>query len=384
MSEISVLPIQSFAEAFFAHFGAQVNAHTDELVVDLPPQLAAHFNKTRLYLVFPTVQGKPRQLSPHEDLLVYGSRTFDLMLTLLNGQGETARLAYPRQVSVMLKAALGPSLRQPQFRLVETLVERQQNWYQIFNFRITYRSDEKEEIFETVVLDAKGHPNPQVETLLQHLPPLSQPPEVPAAFEPQPEQATDVIRQRANRHTVELQQQIKARLEKVLLRLNGFYQRLMAEVDTGQPEQDEQVRIDLQHELNRKIADELARHQLHISITPISTAVALLPSIDYRLSVTIHADNLTDVEQFAAPYDGLPAIDTATLPWLRWANYRWQYVKRDDYALYIGHHWLRGLAILVLDYSGTLLQWEQLGWLGFNKTPPEVMGQSSQNSNRLQ
>ena len=64
--------MKSFAETFFKSFGAQVSPQADELVVDLPPDLANTFGKSRLYLVFPqgTSQGEPRELSPTEDLLL--------------------------------------------------------------------------------------------------------------------------------------------------------------------------------------------------------------------------------------------------------------------------------------------------------------------------
>ena len=44
--------VRAFAEAFFAHFGARAFPLDDNLVVDLPPDLAAAFGKERLYLVF--------------------------------------------------------------------------------------------------------------------------------------------------------------------------------------------------------------------------------------------------------------------------------------------------------------------------------------------
>ena len=78
--------MKSFAENFFRHFGAQVEPQGDELIVHLLPDLAEVFGKPRLYLVF-AERGKTRDLSPVEDLLVYGSRTFDRMLTLLQDRG---------------------------------------------------------------------------------------------------------------------------------------------------------------------------------------------------------------------------------------------------------------------------------------------------------
>ncbi len=359
---MSASALRAFAEAFFTQFEAQIETSPAELVIDLPPRLADHFGKPRLYLVFPGAQDAPRDLSPHEDLLVYGSRTFDLMLALLDGQGETARLAYPRQVSLALEAAPGPSLRRPHFTVTETAVDRRQTWYQLFNFRVTYRSDEKEEAFETVVLDAAGQPAPAIEALLRQLAPLPRSPEAPpAAFTAQPEQAAAELRRRAALHAEELQQRIHARLERVLLRLTSFYQRRIDEIDSDPPEQDARLRAELQQELKRKIADELERHQLHIQLAPISTALALLPSVHVRLSVSAAGDK---VGGSATSLPALPPQAVAALQplSLRHERYRWQRIATEDYTLYIGHHWLWGITILALDYAGKLLQWQQYTW----------------------
>ena len=91
--------MRSFAESFFTRFGAATYPLDDELVVDLPPDLAAIFGKARLYLVFADNQSEPRELSPVEDLLIYGSRTFDQMIGLLAGRGEATQLALPTQVA---------------------------------------------------------------------------------------------------------------------------------------------------------------------------------------------------------------------------------------------------------------------------------------------
>jgi hypothetical protein len=368
--------LRTFAEAFFTQFEAQIEASPDELIIDLPPRLVGHFGKPRLYLVFPTAQGTPRVLSPHEDLLVYGSRTFDLMLALLDGQGETARLEYPRQVSLALADAPGPSLRRPQFTVTEIAVDRRQEWYQLFNFRITYRSDEKEEAFETVALDADGQPAPAVEALLRQLAPLPQSPPPPGAFTPQPEQATAALRHRAAVRAEELQRQIRSRLERTLLRLTSFYQRRIAEIDSDQPERDEQLIAELQQELERKIVDELERHQLHTRLTPLSTAQALLPSVHVRLSVSAGSVSrgCRSTPISTLPLEAVAALAGGTLHHKR---YRWQQFATEDYTLYIGHRRLWGVAILALDYAGKPLQFQHTNWFQtvsdatLNHTPTE-------------
>ena len=300
--------------------------------------------------------------------MVYGSRTFDRMLALLEGQGETARLQFPRQIAVTLGDTPRPTLRQPQFRVIERTVRRRQMWYQIFNFRVSYRSGEKEEAFETIVLDDKGHRAPDVEGLLYTLSPLPQPLHAAVPFALQPERAGEIIRQVVERRAVELQQQIRIRLKKVVLRLTGFYRRLMAEIDSDSPEQAAILRTELQQELDDKIAEELERHRLHIDIVPVSNATALLPCANYHLLISggeppVASGSDTQQTHLAVSYNGPPpAIKQTGRQKIDWPAYRWQHVTTNDYTIFIGHHWLWGITVLVLDHSGQLCHREQQGW----------------------
>jgi len=363
--------IQAFARTFFTYFGAQITAHPDEWTVDLPPRLADHFGKDRLYLVFPRTEGQARELSPHEDLLVYGSRTLDRMLALLDGQGETARLEFPRQITVAIEPAPGPSLRQPRFRVIETAVERQNRWLQLFNFRVIYSSDEKEEAVESIVLDEAGQRLPNIEARLPQLAPLPKAPTLPSPLEsakPHLDEATTTVRQQVEARVADLNQQTRARLQKTIRRLTSFYRRLIAEIDSDNPEQDAALKGELEQELQRKINDELDRHRLQVSITPVSQASALLPSVKYNLAITaapVIAQTGGTVHQ-AVPGDGPPLTMFGKLEshGRKPADYHWQQIITNDYAIYIGHHWLRGTALLALDYSGKILQWQQRGWLG--------------------
>jgi hypothetical protein len=149
-----VSDVRAFAEAFFAHFGARAFPLDDNLVVDLPPDLVAAFGKERLYLVFAD-DGVRRELSPVEDLVVYGSRTFDRMLALLAGRGEVT--------AVCLPAHFDPDrapLPLDNCLAISSQAEPGQTPYYVVNYRAVYLSDEKQEEFMTVVLDAGGRPRP--------------------------------------------------------------------------------------------------------------------------------------------------------------------------------------------------------------------------------
>src|SRR5688572_5852604 len=161
--------MKSFAEAFFQHFGAQIQVNEDELIVDLPAELVPTFGKERLYLVFPQGQGEGRELSPVEDLLVYGSRVFDQMLGLLAGRGEVASLYFPERVTVTLETLPSTPLPLYDCDLSERRVEVIRDQFYLFHFRATYLSDEKREEFVSVILDSEGEPFPQLQSLLGQL-----------------------------------------------------------------------------------------------------------------------------------------------------------------------------------------------------------------------
>jgi hypothetical protein len=340
--------MRAFAAAFFTHFGATLlaDAQPDELVVDLPPALAGHFGRERLYLVFPTAAENSRELSPHEDLLVYGSRQFDLMLKLLAGQGQTARLAYPPQVAVEVVGAAMP-LTWTGFIARQTGAGA--NWYHLFNYRVSYISDEKEEGVITVALDEAGQPAPRLVDWLESAAPLPQspaaPPEVPAAeLNHLLDQATAATRQRVADRLIELQQPVQHRLERVLLRLSGYYKLRMQDIGVDDPAEQERLRQELTQDLNRKIADELERHQLRVSVTPISYALAQIPTVSYQLTLTYAAT------AGASPARPQPPPPPPNLrPGLKWGDYRWVWLPEADYTVYVGRHFWRGTILLVQD-----------------------------------
>jgi hypothetical protein len=281
--------MKSFAESFFTRFGASTYPLDDELVVDLPPELAAVFGKARLYLVFADNQSEPRELSPVEDLLIYGSRTFEQMISLLANRGEATQLVLPPQIT--LGADGQPTFSLPLYncRLLEIEVQTSDTPFYVFNFRAVYLSDEKQEEFMTLALDAQGQPHPTTAVALTQLATFLAP-EQPAPIEREKlrrslDQAINLARQQADARAAEMERALQPRLQKVLLRLTAFYQRLAAEVDTGDPAQDETVRADLQRDLARKIADEMESHRLRVTLWPLSYAIVSTPLAHYRLTL---------------------------------------------------------------------------------------------------
>ncbi len=122
-------------------------------------------------------------------------------------------------------------------------------------------------------------------------------------------QATDTAQHEIDAWAALQEGAIKVRLEKVLLRLTSYYHHLIDEIDPDNPNEATVLQADLQQDLQNKIAAELERHRLRITVTPISYAVAHVPVTAYRLAVstrhsqyvlTLHHNLYTNaIEQFS-------------------------------------------------------------------------------------
>jgi hypothetical protein len=294
--------MKRFAEDFFRHFGAQVEPHGDELVVHLPPDLAQVFGKPRLYLVF-AERGKTRDLSPVEDLLAYGSRTFDRMLGLLQERGQAAQLYFPERHTTRMGGEHQSPLPLHNCRIVEDRATPRRDLLYVFNFRAVYVSDEKQEEFITVALDGEGQPRPDAVEMLTDFDASLLPTDQAIAtsadqLRPMLDAAAQVARAKIEVRADELERAIQPRLEKVLLRLSRYYRHLLDEVQSDDPAQDEALRADLQRDLENKTAEELERHQLRVTLTPLSYAVALAPFAHHRLRLaTRHSQHVVELDQ---------------------------------------------------------------------------------------
>ncbi len=164
--------MRSFAETFFKHFGAEIRPHPEfpnELIVDLPLDLVDVFGKSRLYLVFPQPGTEPPDLSPNEDLVVYGSRTFDKMVAVLEGRGEAVHLRLPSRVAIVSEDNRPFPLSLENCRPKAHEAQLKQERFFIFNFRAVFSSDERQEDFITLILDNTGRPHPEMGTVLTTL-----------------------------------------------------------------------------------------------------------------------------------------------------------------------------------------------------------------------
>jgi hypothetical protein len=300
---------KQFAERFCTTFGAEAEEREGRLHVQLPADLAAHFGRPELVLGF----------TPHDpegELVAYGSRAFEEMLAYLGGHGRQAAVrlpahhppAPPPTAPACSCEALG----------AEPGVER----FHVFNFQLAFMCDERVERLFSVCLDEAGHERPDIPALLEAGESLDQaPPPTPALLR----LAEDRAAAAAEAWVGPLEVAALARLEGIGGRLVEFYEAQMREVPVrrrrGQSEEEavaesEELRWQLRRELERKLRDETARHQLRVQVRRISQAVVERPRhvASYRLARGQAARELavtTDLHSGAAAWPACERCGTA-------------------------------------------------------------------------
>jgi hypothetical protein len=284
--------LQEFTLYFFRTFGAQIIPRdTDSTIwVDLPEKLAIHFGKPGLHLTF-----QSGETTSGMDLVAYGSRLFDQMMAFLDQYGGVTLMQLPRQhqgADQLLRA-----IRPRNVAVLGLKLEEQQQKLFVFNWHITYRSDDKREELYTVVLDSDGHraaladENEKglvLQQLLADGEPLS--PEnddpssapTPARLPPMThltrlaENARKYALYHADVRCVAYEAEILPRLHKVLSRLTSYYEQQIGEVYDSHDPEGEKRRV-LEEDLQRKIAEEIENHRLRVQVDLLSYAILHTP-----------------------------------------------------------------------------------------------------------
>lgn len=300
--------LRSFALEFFEAFGAHTKRldqrNQGAVLVELPDALATHFGKPTLHLVFQNAE-----VTSDADLVAYGSRVFDQMMTYLDRQGALTVQELPVRhngADELLRAL------QPRNAAIAGLqLSEQKRQIFVFNWHITYRADDKREELFTVVVDEYGNRVTLVdeaEALIAgsdaiHLPTLMAdavpaPPEKNEEGQPIPpklppmtqltrlaESARKYALYHADVRCVSHEVDILPRLHKVLARLTNYYQQQIEEVyDAHDPTGEK--RQALEEDLHRKLAEEVENHRLRVQVRIFSYAVLYVPVANAQIRLS--------------------------------------------------------------------------------------------------
>ncbi len=299
----------NFASDFFTLLGAQPIAGglsaAPTLDVDLPAELADHFGHSHLSLYFHGVEPQPGQ-----ELLAHGSRVFDRMLALLEQRSAFTLLHLPQRIQG--GEDLVTALRPLNASIRDLRMQEQPQWLFIFDWCITYRADDKRQELYSVVIDGDGvrvpllgetgaadSRQPAPVDLAQLLadgetPVLERseeghllPPKLPPLS--QLTRLADAARRYAIYHAdlrcVSHEAEIMPRLHKALNRLISYYQQQIEEVYDSHDPQGEKRRV-LESDLNRKIAEEVENHRLHVQVELIGYVALERPAAVLEMVLT--------------------------------------------------------------------------------------------------
>jgi hypothetical protein len=288
--------LRQFTIDYFAFFNATVSPldrrKQGPLEVSLPQELADHFGKPTLKLGFHNVAA-----GSDFELVAHGSRLFDRMLALLDRRGALTHQTLPNRFpsSQELMAALRPL----NASIAGLKMQEQTRALYLFNWRITYRADDKREELYTVALDEAGErmpllgePNTNGDALdldalwqdAQMVPPEKD--EEGNTLPPKLAPMTHLVRlaeaarkyaiYHADLRCVTHEAEILPRLYQTLNRLTTYYGQQIEEVYESHDPTGEKRRA-LELDLERKIAEEIENHRLRVQVTLYSYAIVQTP-----------------------------------------------------------------------------------------------------------
>jgi len=294
--------LQALARDFFTLYGAYVRDDGDaRLQVRLPPDLALHFGRDRLYLVFSAAE-----LSPYEDLVAYGSHIFDQMMAWLADRGSRTSWQLPvRAFDHTFDDGPPPELAFVNCTVEQASARSREELYFFFNFCLTFTADDLRQEIYTIVLDDKGCPHPEMQRALSLPPdralltplegdPLQEtaggyvpPAEVPTLtrLAELAEQAQALAVNHAEAQAAALEVDLHKRLRRAVVRLTSYYQRQIEEIAARDETRAGEARQVMQEDLQRKIADELESHRLRVQVRLLSTAQVGRPVRHYQMAL---------------------------------------------------------------------------------------------------
>ncbi|MFN8490023.1 MAG: hypothetical protein U0350_20720 [Caldilineaceae bacterium] len=261
-------------------------------MIRLPSELAEHFGKPTLHLCF-----QQTDLASSQDLVAHGSRIFDRMLAYLDRRSALTIQKLPSRFTSSQE--LLHAIRPVNASIAGLRMQEQVQYLFAFNWRITYRADDKREELYTVVMDESGsrvlqagEPNAPpdaftFDSLLADAEAVALerneeghllPPKLPALAQLTrlAESARKYAVYHADVRCVDHEAEILPRLHKSLNRLTTYYQQQIEEVYDAHDPTGEKRQV-LETDLQRKLAEEVENHRLRVQVQLISYAALQVP-----------------------------------------------------------------------------------------------------------
>ncbi len=325
MRQQQLAHLYEFTRSFFTLFESKVKRINrrkySPLQVTLGPELASHFETEALLLVFQ--QAEPLQ---GEALVAHGSPIFDSMLAYLDRKSAVALQQLPIRHGA--GEELLQAVRPTNAGIVNLRTHQKMQAIFAFHWRITYRADDKREEIYTVLLNEAGEQLPQHRAHTENRDTENRdtenadadgakqngaepeieattaaafdlaalladaeapPPETDDDGQPLPpklppmthlvrlaESARKYAVYHADVRCVSHEAEILPRLYKTLNRLSSYYQQQIEEVYEAHDPTGEK-RQTLEHDLERKLAEEVENHRLRVQLQLVNYAILQMP-----------------------------------------------------------------------------------------------------------
>ena len=273
--------MKDYTTDFFTYFGCALQQDGKVLSVHLTPELAQYFGKSTLRLVF-----QPEHLEKQTELVTHGSYLANRISDLLKSSGAKVSVTLPKRVEELptvgsrpsaegrfLPSGINCTIKKHRSREI-----RKTEVYLIF--RITYASDEIMEEIITARIDFAGniHITPEFPYPLNSLKDAEA-----SRFPFTRKQAQGIYDQCVKQVETYAAQQALTHQEKFaqpfhenVARLEAYYQQMIDEIPVLEKNREGSIR-QLQAEYALKIADEVKKCQIHVTLTPISFCTITIP-----------------------------------------------------------------------------------------------------------
>lgn len=263
--------MKSYTAEFFRFLGCTLHDEGHVLAIQLTPDLSDYFGKPTLRLVF-----QPAHLEKNTELVTHGSYLANRMYDLIQHTGAKVAVALPKRYETNEHLALHAiNCTQTSHRSKETYFPE---GYLVF--RVTYASDEKTEDLVIVERNVAGHL--QIKNELPYPADLLNEaradrfPFTNKQAQQIYEESLALVRNHAEQQAEGHQHKRARHFYDTLTRLSAFYRQMIEEVPAL--EKNRAVVIQqLQEEYDIKTADEVAKNQMQITITPISFCAVSIP-----------------------------------------------------------------------------------------------------------
>ena len=300
--------MKEFVKKYFQAHSAELSDHDGHLQVTLTPELQEVFKQNELRLVFDV-----NDVDESSELVTHGSFVLNSIYQQLQPRGEKV----VSQLEQRLKPTLSRLRRQIVVRnaaiaSITPVIAHNQDL--IFNFKISYVSDERNEEIRSVGIDRHG-----------------------AAFDPEQyyfdkdrrpvlasrsrkefrlprsriellyKQCLKETAQAAKVQATQLQDEVLKRLHNSITRIKGYYESQISELNDSNPSY-ESRRLVLDREFRHKLTEEINNHRIRIILKLLSYQVIERTDSDVTISIRCPDGHVIEVFTSFDTFTGLLSL----------------------------------------------------------------------------